>query len=92
MITTIRILKYSTSIMFLCSPLGEVSSTAESTLAQCGSAELSAEDQELLKLYHHTFDDEWVDLDLIMDLLHNICSTTTDGEVQHSYIRCRLKA
>ncbi|CAK6975730.1 '-5' RNA helicase YTHDC2 [Scomber scombrus] len=60
-------------------PLGEVSSMDESTLAQCGSAELSAEDQELLKLYHHTFDDEWVNLDLIMDLLNNICSTSTEG-------------
>ncbi|XP_044189523.1 3'-5' RNA helicase YTHDC2 isoform X1 [Thunnus albacares] len=60
-------------------PLGEASSLDESTLVQCGSAELSTEDQELLKLYHHSFDDEWVDLDLIMDLLHNICSTTTDG-------------
>lgn len=51
-----------------------------STPPQCGSAELSAEDQELLKLYHHSFDDERVDLDLIMDLLHNICSTSSDGE------------
>lgn len=63
----------------------------ESTLAQCGSEELSAEDQELLKLYHHTFDDEWVDLDLIMDLLNNICSTSTDGEAQHSYVLWPLR-
>ncbi|XP_075935608.1 3'-5' RNA helicase YTHDC2 isoform X1 [Anarhichas minor] len=62
-------------------PLGEVSSLDESTLMQCGSAELSPEEQELLKLYHHSFDDERVDLDLIMDLLHNICSTTSDGAV-----------
>lgn len=62
-------------------PLGEVSSLDESSLVQCGSVELSAEEQELLKLYHHTFDDEWVDLDLIMDLLHNICSTSSDGAV-----------
>ncbi|XP_040013730.1 3'-5' RNA helicase YTHDC2 isoform X2 [Xiphias gladius] len=62
-------------------PLREVSSLDESTLVQCGSAELSTEEQELLKLYHHSFDDEWVDLDLIMDLLHNICSTTCDGAV-----------
>uniref|UniRef100_A0A8C3AQJ1 RNA helicase n=1 Tax=Cyclopterus lumpus TaxID=8103 RepID=A0A8C3AQJ1_CYCLU len=53
----------------------------ESTLMQCESAEMSAEEQELLKLYHHSFDDEQVDLDLIMDLLHNICSTTSDGAV-----------
>nr|XP_033502301.1 3'-5' RNA helicase YTHDC2 isoform X1 [Epinephelus lanceolatus] len=62
-------------------PLGEVSSLEESTLVQCGSAELSTEEQELLKLYHHSFDDDHVDLDLIMDVLHNICSTTTDGAV-----------
>uniref|UniRef100_A0A8D0D5T4 RNA helicase n=1 Tax=Sander lucioperca TaxID=283035 RepID=A0A8D0D5T4_SANLU len=63
-------------------PLGEVSSLGESTLVQCGSTETSTpEEQELLKLYHHSFDDEWVDLDLIMDLLHNICSTTSDGAV-----------
>uniref|UniRef100_A0A8C3GAK2 RNA helicase n=1 Tax=Cyclopterus lumpus TaxID=8103 RepID=A0A8C3GAK2_CYCLU len=62
-------------------PLGEVNSLDESTLMQCESAEMSAEEQELLKLYHHSFDDEQVDLDLIMDLLHNICSTTSDGAV-----------
>ncbi|KAM6901867.1 3'-5' RNA helicase YTHDC2 isoform 2-T2 [Lycodopsis pacificus] len=62
-------------------PLGEVSSLDESTLIPCGSAGLSPEEQELLKLYHHSFDDERVDLDLIMDLLHNICSTTSDGAV-----------
>uniref|UniRef100_A0A671VQR6 RNA helicase n=1 Tax=Sparus aurata TaxID=8175 RepID=A0A671VQR6_SPAAU len=64
-------------------PLGEVSGLDESTLLQCGSAELSTEDQELLKLYHHSFDDELVDLDLIMELLHNICSTSSDGEPQY---------
>ncbi|XP_051268215.1 3'-5' RNA helicase YTHDC2 isoform X4 [Dicentrarchus labrax] len=62
-------------------PLGEVSRLDESTLMQCGNTELGTEEQELLKLYHHSFDDEWVDLDLIMDLLHNICSTNSDGAV-----------
>ncbi|XP_041811123.1 3'-5' RNA helicase YTHDC2-like [Chelmon rostratus] len=62
-------------------PLAVVSGLDESALVQCGSAELSAEDQELLKLYHHSFDDERVDLDLIMDLLHNICTATDDGAV-----------
>lgn len=51
----------------------------ECPLVQCASAEQSSEDQDLLKLYHHNFDDEFVDLDLIMDLLHKICSTTCDG-------------
>ncbi|XP_074473095.1 3'-5' RNA helicase YTHDC2 isoform X3 [Sebastes fasciatus] len=62
-------------------PLGEEGCPDESTLVQCGSTEMSTEEQELLKLYHHSFDDERVDLDLIMDLLHNICSTTGDGAV-----------
>ncbi|CAJ1070962.1 '-5' RNA helicase YTHDC2 isoform X2 [Xyrichtys novacula] len=48
---------------------------------QAGDAELSAEEQELLRLYHQSFDDEQVDVDLIMELLHNICSTTADGAV-----------
>ncbi|XP_071321926.1 3'-5' RNA helicase YTHDC2 isoform X2 [Trachinotus anak] len=62
-------------------PLREASSLDKSTVLQCDSAELSTEEQELLRLYHLSFDDEWVDLDLIMDLLHNICSTTCDGAV-----------
>ncbi|XP_041666905.1 3'-5' RNA helicase YTHDC2 [Cheilinus undulatus] len=53
----------------------------ESSLLQSGDVELSAEEQELLKLYHHSFDDERVDLNLLMNLLHNICSTTADGAV-----------
>lgn len=66
-----------------CSPLREVSIWNESTLVQCESTELITEEQELLKLYHHNFDDEWVDLDLIMDLLHYIFSITSDGEPQY---------
>ncbi|KAM6902347.1 3'-5' RNA helicase YTHDC2 [Xenentodon cancila] len=62
-------------------PLGETSSVQESTLSQCDTAELSTEDQELLKMYHLSFDDQRVDLDLIMVLLHEICSTTSDGAV-----------
>lgn len=71
------------TLLLLCSPLGEEGCPDESTLVQCGSTEMSTEEQELLKLYHHSFDDERVDLDLIMDLLHNICSTTGDGEPSH---------
>ncbi|XP_069025007.1 3'-5' RNA helicase YTHDC2-like [Embiotoca jacksoni] len=62
-------------------PLVEVSSLDESTLLQAAAAELSSEEQELLTLYHHSCDDQWVDLDLIMDLLHNVCSTSSDGAV-----------
>lgn len=67
--------------LLLCSPLGEVSNLNESALVQC-DPEMSLEDQELLRLYHHSFDDQWVDLELIMNLLHNICSNTSDGKYQ----------
>ncbi|XP_028274222.1 3'-5' RNA helicase YTHDC2 [Parambassis ranga] len=63
-------------------PLGEGSMLDESALVQSGTAEEGTdEEQELLKLYHQNFDDQFVDLNLIMDVLHNICSTTTDGAV-----------
>ncbi|KAK5603357.1 3'-5' RNA helicase ythdc2 [Crenichthys baileyi] len=62
-------------------PLGEVSNLEESALIQCSPTELSSEEQELLQLYHHSFDDQLVDLDLIMTLLHNICTTTDEGAV-----------
>lgn len=44
------------------------------------TAESSGKEEELLKLYHQSFDDELVDLDLIMDLLHHICCISSDGE------------
>ncbi|XP_062844381.1 3'-5' RNA helicase YTHDC2 [Trichomycterus rosablanca] len=53
----------------------------ESSLVQSASGELSAEDQELLKAYHYSFDDEKVDLDLIMHLLYNICQSSDEGAV-----------
>ncbi|XP_026195327.1 3'-5' RNA helicase YTHDC2 isoform X3 [Anabas testudineus] len=62
-------------------PLREVTILDESDLVQCERTEVTTEEQELLKLYHHSFDDEWVDLDLIMDLLHYIFSTTSEGAV-----------
>uniref|UniRef100_A0A3Q3H1U4 RNA helicase n=1 Tax=Labrus bergylta TaxID=56723 RepID=A0A3Q3H1U4_9LABR len=58
---------------------GAFNSLLPCSLVQGGDTDLSAEEQELLRLYHHSFDDERVDLDLIMDLLHNICSTSADG-------------
>nr|XP_046173076.1 3'-5' RNA helicase YTHDC2 isoform X1 [Oncorhynchus gorbuscha] len=53
----------------------------EWSLVQAATTEMSPEDQELLKEYHHSFDDERVDLDLIMHLLHNICTSSEDGAV-----------
>ncbi|XP_072216626.1 3'-5' RNA helicase YTHDC2 isoform X2 [Excalfactoria chinensis] len=53
----------------------------ESSLVQAGGNDLGAEDRELLKAYHHSFDDEKVDLDLIMHLLYNICSSSDGGAI-----------
>lgn len=53
----------------------------ESSLVQTNGNDLSAEDRELLKAYHHSFDDEKVDLDLIMHLLYNICHSCDAGAV-----------
>ncbi|KAK5851607.1 hypothetical protein PBY51_023149 [Eleginops maclovinus] len=60
-------------------PLGEVSSRRDESSLVLHTAEIGPEQQELLKLYHHSFDDDFVDLGLIMDLMHNICSTTSEG-------------
>ncbi|XP_018589914.1 3'-5' RNA helicase YTHDC2 isoform X2 [Scleropages formosus] len=53
----------------------------ESHLVQTASTDFCIEDTELLKAYHHSADDEKVDLDLIMHLLYNICQTSEDGAV-----------
>ncbi|XP_071478246.1 3'-5' RNA helicase YTHDC2-like [Diadema antillarum] len=43
--------------------------------------EISAEDRELLQAYHHSFDDEKVDLNLILALLNYICSHSQEGAI-----------
>ncbi|RMB97066.1 hypothetical protein DUI87_26349 [Hirundo rustica rustica] len=53
----------------------------ESSLVRTSHSELSAEDRELLTAYHHSFDDEKVDLDLIMHLLYNICHSCESGAI-----------
>uniref|UniRef100_A0A8C9NPJ3 3'-5' RNA helicase YTHDC2 n=1 Tax=Serinus canaria TaxID=9135 RepID=A0A8C9NPJ3_SERCA len=53
----------------------------ESSLVQKSGSDLSAEDRELLTAYHHSFDDEKVDLDLIMHLLHSICHSCDAGAI-----------
>ncbi|XP_063820212.1 3'-5' RNA helicase YTHDC2 [Pseudophryne corroboree] len=53
----------------------------ESSLVQDDSSNLSAEEQELLKAYHHSFDDEKVDLDLIMHILYKICQSNEPGAI-----------
>ncbi|XP_044131856.1 3'-5' RNA helicase YTHDC2 [Bufo gargarizans] len=53
----------------------------ESSLVQAESSSLSVEEQELLKAYHYSFDDEKVDLDLIMHILNNICQNSDTGAI-----------
>ncbi|NWI53620.1 YTDC2 helicase, partial [Calyptomena viridis] len=53
----------------------------ESSLVQTRGGDLSAEDRELLTAYHHSVDDEKVDLDLIMHLLYNICHSWDAGAI-----------
>ncbi|XP_009997103.1 PREDICTED: probable ATP-dependent RNA helicase YTHDC2, partial [Chaetura pelagica] len=64
---------YSTSVEF--------GSLDENSLVQTSGSDLSAEDRELLKAYHHSFDSEKVDLDLIMHLLYNICHSYDAGAI-----------
>uniref|UniRef100_A0A8C3NU96 RNA helicase n=1 Tax=Cyanoderma ruficeps TaxID=181631 RepID=A0A8C3NU96_9PASS len=53
----------------------------ESSLVQKSGSDLSAEDRELLTAYYHSFDDDKVDLDLIMHLLHSICHSYDVGAI-----------
>ncbi len=55
----------------------------ESSLVQTAASELNPEDQELLKAYHHSFDDEKVDLDLILHLLSSIYQSSDEGETSN---------
>ncbi|KAL4604831.1 putative ATP-dependent RNA helicase YTHDC2 [Arapaima gigas] len=59
----------------------ETAKLDESSLVQTQSADFCVEDQERLKAYHNSSDDEKVDLDLILHLLYNICQTSDDGAV-----------
>uniref|UniRef100_A0A4W3JSE7 3'-5' RNA helicase YTHDC2 n=1 Tax=Callorhinchus milii TaxID=7868 RepID=A0A4W3JSE7_CALMI len=59
----------------------EVGNLDESILVQSDGGELSQEEKEILSVYHHSFDDEKVDLDLIMHLLYNIFQSSDDGAV-----------
>ncbi|OXB79485.1 UNVERIFIED_CONTAM: hypothetical protein H355_013881 [Colinus virginianus] len=52
-----------------------------SSLVQTSGNDLGAEDQELLKAYQYSLDDEEVDLNLIMHLLYDICSSSDEGAI-----------
>ncbi|RVE55546.1 hypothetical protein OJAV_G00235200 [Oryzias javanicus] len=64
-----------------CKSLEIESTVEESILIQSNYVETNEDNKDLLRLYHHSFDDQWLDLELIMTLLHNICSTSSDGAV-----------
>ncbi|XP_053330262.1 3'-5' RNA helicase YTHDC2 [Spea bombifrons] len=59
----------------------DIGNLDESSLVQTDSNNLSAEDRELLKAYHHSFDDEKVDLDLVTHILFNICQSSDSGAI-----------
>ncbi|XP_023808560.1 probable ATP-dependent RNA helicase YTHDC2 isoform X3 [Oryzias latipes] len=57
----------------------QVETTAEeSILIPSDYVEPNNDEEDLLKLFHHSFDGQWGDLKLIMTLLHHICSTSSD--------------
>lgn len=53
--------------------------TSESILVKT-SENMSPQDRELLNIYHHCFDDDKIDRDLIVCLVHKIFTTTTEGK------------
>jgi len=53
--------------------------TPDESLLIKQSSVLSAEDRDLLACYHHGFDDEKVDIDLIICLLYAIHSQSREG-------------
>ncbi|XP_066459173.1 3'-5' RNA helicase YTHDC2 isoform X2 [Eleutherodactylus coqui] len=59
----------------------EPGSLDENSLVQIDNSSLSVEEQELLRAYHFSFDDEKVDLDLIMHIIYNICQNSDSGAI-----------
>ncbi|XP_070542906.1 3'-5' RNA helicase YTHDC2-like [Ptychodera flava] len=56
-------------------------SCSDETQLVSESKDISKEDKELLSIYHHSFDDERVDLKLVVSLLNYICSFSEEGAV-----------
>ena len=50
------------------------------------SSVLTAEDRDLLACYHHGFDDDRVDIDLIICLLYAIHSQSREGDYYYYYL------
>lgn len=71
--------------IFVCfSASMEFGNLDESSLVQANGDDLGTEDRELLKAYHHSFNDEKVDFDLIMHLLYNICNSSDGGRYTYT--------
>lgn len=43
-------------------------------------AEIAEEDKELLDIYHHSFNDDNIDIDLLMTILHEVHSSQDKGK------------
>lgn len=54
-------------------------SPKEDNLLQTKSQELSEEDRQLLEMYHHSFNDDEVDIKLCLSLIHHIHSRPDNG-------------
>lgn len=65
-------------IHYCCSAATEDSSPVDMAQAK-STTTISSEDQELLARYHHGFDDEKVDIDLIACLLFKLHSQQHEG-------------
>jgi hypothetical protein len=42
--------------------------------------EIAEEDKELLDIYHHSFNDDNIDIDLLMTILHEVHSSQDKGK------------
>ena len=65
-------------MIYNCRAVSEETQHDDSVLLK-ESKQLSEEDRQLLSIYHNSFDDERVDIDLILCLLIKIHCTSPDG-------------
>jgi hypothetical protein len=65
--------------VFLCDRNTELSNCPELLLSD-EDPELGEEEKELLDIYHHSFNDENIDMDLLMALLYDIHASHDKGK------------
>lgn len=71
---------YITHYNFLCRIEYEMGPSDDiKALDTVAARELSEEEKELLNLYQHSFDDDKVDIELILSLVIKILSTSKEG-------------